>query len=229
MVEAVRNALCRLAILLALLALPSAVGAHREDEYLQATLVAIEPGGVRLHINLTPGIAVAEQVIARIDRDRDGAISEREAAAYAESLKRDLALRVDGRTLELKLAGSDFVAPEELRTGSGIVQLEFAAVFGRLAGGSHSLALENRHLSKISVYLLNAARPKCAAIRITRQKRNRNQSSGEIDFSFQPLPSRMPASGAPAVRMGDHSGLPPQVTRTDDHENSLLDIEIGRR
>ena len=45
MVEAVRSALCRLVLLLALLALPSAVDAHREDEYLQATLVAIEPGG----------------------------------------------------------------------------------------------------------------------------------------------------------------------------------------
>ena len=68
MVEAVTRRLCRLPLLLALLAFPSAVFAHRDDQYLQATLVAIEPSGVRLQINLTPGVAVAEQVIAEIDR-----------------------------------------------------------------------------------------------------------------------------------------------------------------
>ena len=102
MVEAVTRTLCRLALLLALLALPSAVFAHRDDQYLQATLVAIEPSGVRLQINLTPGVAVAEQVLAEIDRDRDGAISQNEAAAYAELIKRDLALRVDGRDVRIE-------------------------------------------------------------------------------------------------------------------------------
>ena len=84
MVEAVTRTLCRLPLLLALLAFPSAVFAHRDDQYLQATLVAIEPSGVRLQINLTPGVAVAEQVLAQIDRDRDGVISKNEAAAYAK-------------------------------------------------------------------------------------------------------------------------------------------------
>src|SRR5947208_17070076 len=115
MVEDVTRTLCRL-LLLALLALPSAVFAHRDDQYLQATLVAIEPSGVRLQINLTPGVAVAEQVLAQIDRDRDDAISKNEAAAYAKLLKRDLTLRIDGRKLELKLTASEFVSPAELRT-----------------------------------------------------------------------------------------------------------------
>ena len=83
--------------MLGLLAIPSAAFAHRDDQYLQATLVAIEPSGVRLQINLRPGVAVAEQVIAEIDRDRDGAISKNEAAAYAKGPERDLTLRVDGR------------------------------------------------------------------------------------------------------------------------------------
>ena len=184
MVEAVTRTLCRLALLLALLALPSAVFAHRDDQYLQATLVAIEPSGVRLQINLTPGVAVAEQVLAKIDRDRDGAISKNEAAAYAELLKRDLALRVDGRTLELKLSVSEFVEPADLRTGSGTIQMEFSAIFGPLAAGPHKLTLENRHLTAISVYLINATQPRFAAVQITRQKRNENQSSGEIEFNF---------------------------------------------
>ena len=187
MVEEVSGRLGRLALLLALILLPSAVFAHRDDEYLQAILVVVEPKEIRLHINLTPGIAVAEQVIAEIDRERDGVISKNEAAAYAESLKRDLTLRMDGRDLKLKLTASEFVPPEELRTGSGTIQMEFSATSGPLAAGVHTLTLENRHLSKMSVYLINAARPKFATVQITRQKRNQNQSRGEIEFTFHPV------------------------------------------
>jgi hypothetical protein len=182
--EAVIRTLRNLPLLFALLAFPPAVFAHRDDQYLQATLVAIEPSVVRLQIHLTPGVAVAEQVIAEIDRDRDGAISKNEAAAYAELLKRDLTLRIDGRDLELKLTGSEFVGPTELRTGSGTIQMEFSAIFGLPATGPHRLTLENRHSTAMSVYLINAARPRFATVQITRQKRNQNQSAGEIEFTL---------------------------------------------
>lgn len=184
MVEAVTRTIRRLPLLFVLLAFPSTVFAHRDDEYLQATLVVIEPGAVRLQINLTPGVAVAEQVIAAIDRDRDEAISKNEVAAYAELLKRDLTLRMDGRKLELKLTASEFVPPEELRTGSGIIQMEFSAISGPLVAGPHRLTLENRHLTTLSVYLINAAKPRFSTVQITRQKRNENQSAGEIEFTF---------------------------------------------
>src|SRR4029434_7800316 len=98
------------------------------------------------------------QVIAEIDRDRDGAISKNEAAAYADSLKRDLTLRIDGRKLELKLTASEFVPPAELRTGSGTIQMEFSAISGPLAAGPPRLTRENRHLNTIRVYLITAAR-----------------------------------------------------------------------
>jgi nickel/cobalt transporter (NicO) family protein len=186
-VEAVTTKLGRLTLLLALLSLPSAVFAHRDDQYLQATIVVVETSEIRLQINLTPGVAVAEQVIALIDHDRDGAISKNEAAAYAESLKRDLTVRLDGRKSALKLTASEFVPPEELRTGSGIIQMEFSASFGPIAVGPHRITLENRHLSRISVYLINAAQPRFAAVEITRQKRNTNQSVGEIEFTFHPF------------------------------------------
>ena len=159
-------------------------------------LVAIESGRVRLHLNLTPGVAVAEQVIARIDRNRDGAVSENEAAVYVAWLKRDLTLRIDGRKLELKLTASEFVPPEELRTGSGIIQVEFSAALGSLAGSSHRLVLENRHLSKISVYLINAVKPKLGTIEITRQKRNTNRSTGEIEFAVHPASRKVTAASS---------------------------------
>jgi hypothetical protein len=181
-----------LPVLLVLLALPSQVLAHQLDEYLQATLVAIEPGEIRLQINLTPGVAVAEQVLGLIDRNRDGIISTNESAAYAKLVKRDLVVRLDRRDVELKLASAYFAGPEELRTGWGFIQMEYSVKPGPLAAGPHTLTLENRHLPSASLYLLNAAQPRAASVRITGQKRNENQSTGEITFDFHlpPNPSK---------------------------------------
>jgi len=189
MVEAMTATLRRWLWLLALFAVSSAAFAHRLDELLQATLVDIEPGGFRLQINLTPGVAVAGQLIALIDRNHDGVISTKEAAAYAELLKRDLTVRLDLRNVELKLTASNFPEPAELRTGSEIIQMEFSGTTGRLAAGSHTLSLENRHLPEVSVYLVNAARPGSASIQIASQKRNDLQSRGEIGFDFNPPPN----------------------------------------
>ena len=62
--------------------------------------------------------------------------------------------------------------------------MEFSAISGPLAAGPHRLTLENRHLTTISVYLINAAQPRFTTVQITRQKRNENQSAGEIEFTF---------------------------------------------
>jgi len=185
-VDALRTRFALPRFLLALLAFPSAASAHRLDEYLQATLVAIEPAGVRLQIDLTPGVAVADLLLAGIDRDHDGAISRGEAAAYAGKLKGDLALRLDGRILELALASSEWPAPADLREGVGIIQMEFSASYARLGAGAHRLAFENRHLPAVSVYLINAALPLSRAIRIVRQRRSDTQATGEIDFTVVP-------------------------------------------
>jgi len=175
---------CLVGLLLGSFALPSTSQAHRLDEYLQATLVSIEPSEVRLQINLTPGVAVADQVIQLIDHDRDGVISTNEATAYAKLLMRDLSLRLDQRKVELKLISSNFPTPTELRTGSGIIQIEFFAAIGPLPARAHRLILENRHLRALSVYLFNAAPPRSGSVHIARQKRNDSQSTGEIEFTI---------------------------------------------
>lgn len=185
MVEAVMSTSQRLApLFLALLSWPSTVFAHQLDEYLQATLVTIEPGEIRLEINLTPGVAVAGQVLAVIDQNADGVISTNEAAAYGERLKRDLVVRLDGRKLGLKLTDSNFPALAELRTGWKIIQMEFSARPVRLRRGSHALKIENRHLPGISAYLCNAAQPTSSSVSITGQKRNKSQSESDIGFTI---------------------------------------------
>ncbi len=107
--------------LLALFALPSSALAHRLDEYLQAALVSIEPADIRLSMNLTPGIEVADEVLAQIDWNRDDAISAGEEATYAELLRRDLVLRLDDVAVELQVIVVAIPLPGELRTGEGII------------------------------------------------------------------------------------------------------------
>jgi len=186
MVEAMIAVRRYLLLLLAFVALPSCLCAHQLDEYLQATLVAIEPGEIRLEINLTPGVAVAERILALIDRDHDGVISTNEARTYADLLKGDLLVRLDQGNVELNLAAFNFPEPSELRSGWGIIQMELTVKTSGLTGGAHRLTLENRHLPAISVYLVNATRPASGLIQIVGQKRNKNQSTAEIAFDFHP-------------------------------------------
>ncbi|HUQ52140.1 MAG TPA: hypothetical protein VM692_07945 [Gammaproteobacteria bacterium] len=170
---------------LALQALPSAAFAHRLDEYLQATLVAIEPGRIELSIRLTPGVDVADAVLEHIDFDRDGRISESESATYSELVRRDFELRVDRETLELATIAAVLPTPAELRTGEGIIELELVAE-AALAPGRHVLVLANRHDSRIGAYLFNASLPRSPTIAIAQQRRNADQSIGEIDFTVAP-------------------------------------------
>src|SRR5262245_65012781 len=57
-------------------ALGSVLSAHRRDELLQAARIAVGPERVDLELDLTPGIDVADGVIADIDRDGNGALFE---------------------------------------------------------------------------------------------------------------------------------------------------------
>ena len=175
-----------LGLLTAFLALPFTGHAHRLDEYLQATLVNIQPSEITFQINLTPGVAVADKVLAKIDTDADGTISTNELIAYAGFLKRQLVAQLDGHNLALNLTGSSIPEVAELRSGWGIIKIEFSATSVSLAPGPHKLVFKNRHLPGLSVYLINAAQPKSDRVRIVRQKRNSEQSKGEIDIVVSP-------------------------------------------
>ena len=168
--------------MVAVWALLPSLAAHRLDEYLQATVAMIEPNGIRLRINLTPGVDVADRVLAKIDRNRDAIISEREAATYAESLRRDLVVRLDQSDAGLEVAAVSFPEVDERRTGRGTIRVEFSVTSTPLVVGSHTLTVENRHLPKASVYLFNAALPKSGSVKIGRQKRSNDQHHGEIEF-----------------------------------------------
>ena len=160
--------------------------AHRRDEYLQAARIAIEPDRVQLTLHLTPGISVADEILAGIDRDRDGAISTQETQVYARELLNTLALDVDGVRLPLLLVGSTFPAMDAVRNGEGTMRVDAIARLPRLGDGAHHLHYRNSHRADIGVYLANALVPESPRVAVMAQRRDRDQRDVIIDYVLEP-------------------------------------------
>jgi hypothetical protein len=171
-----------------LLVLATNAMAHRLDEYLQATRIAVFTNHIALSLDLTPGVAVVEQLLADIDQDRDGQLSAAEGAAYAQQVLKDVRVGLDGKFLALSLVDASFPALREVKTGLGVIRLKATARIEPLAGGRHALNLTNTHLPGISVYLVNALVPKDPVIKITRQTRDELQRSYRLVFEVTRRP-----------------------------------------
>lgn len=171
----------KLAMVLAILPLGMPVFAHRLDEYLQATLISVEKNYIHASMRLIPGIAVAGSVLADIDTNRDGVLSESERRAYAERVLQDLALSVDRSLLSLRLVSVVFPKPEEMREGLGEIQIEFTADLPR-SGRARKLIFENHHQSRIAAYLVNCLVPGDRDIGIIAQNRNELQSFYQLEY-----------------------------------------------
>ena len=156
--------------------------AHRLDEYLQETIVSVSPHQVELKLYLTAGVNVAPAVLAQIDADHDGVVSPAEQQAYADQVRRDLSLSLDGKPLALRLGALTFPPAEGVRQGLADIRMTMAT--DALSGeGSHQLALANRHDRRIAVYLVNALAPNDPQVRILSQTRNVDQSAYRLNFS----------------------------------------------
>lgn len=164
-----------------LLGLAVPVAAHRLDEYLQATLISVEKNRVEAQIRLIPGIAVLPLVLAQIDTDGNGVLSESEQRAYAQHVLHDLSFSVAGDRLTPKLVAIKFPTIEEMNNGLGEIQLDIKADLPS-GGSSRKLVFENRHQSRIAAYLVNCLVPRDPAIRIAAQNRNYTQSFYEVDY-----------------------------------------------
>jgi hypothetical protein len=164
------------------IALQVSMSAHRRDEYLQAARVALQPDGVAIQLDLTPGIEVADAIIGAIDRDRSGALSNDEQLVYADQVVRALDARVDGEPLRLQLVSSAFPDPSSMRGGEGTIRLQVTAPHRVLAGGAHQLVLRNAHHPAPSVYLANALVPGSARVSIVEQRRDPQQTELTIDY-----------------------------------------------
>jgi hypothetical protein len=170
------------AVVAILLTLGGGVFAHRLDEYLQATLISVEQDHVHASMRLIPGIAVSSFVIASIDTNGDGVISEAEQRAYAQSVLRDLSLTVDGQSVRPVLISQTFPAIEEIKEGLGEIKIEFAIELPP-GGPRRRIVFENHHQNTISAYLVNCLVPSDPKIRILAQSRNENQSFYQLDYA----------------------------------------------
>ncbi len=174
--------------------------AHRLDEYLQATIISVEKDHVQAFMRLIPGVAASSVVIASIDSNGDGVISEAEQRAYAERVLGDLLLTVDGNSLRPKLVSVNFPETQEMKEGLGEIRIEFTVdlVHG---GPERRIVFENHHQNEISVYLANCLVPRDPNIRILAQNRNERQSFYQLDYT-QAGSSSEPASlkGWSAIR-----------------------------
>jgi hypothetical protein len=176
----------RLSLLIAVGMACHVAHAHRLDEWLQATIVHLEPDQLTLDIRIAPGAALAARSIAEIDTDGDGRFSPAEQAAFAERIRRELDVSIDGRPWSSQLRVSSFPDPPQIRAGTGDVLLQFS---GRAApgAGAHRLRIDSRYRRADAVYLVNALQPQAASLQSLRQERSADQSSYELDFTVTPI------------------------------------------
>lgn len=155
--------------------------AHRIDEYLQATIFSLEENRIQASMRLIPGVLVAPAVIAGIDRNSDGVFSDEEKRAYSQHVLDDLVIKEDGKDVSPKLVSWSFPELAQMREGLAEIHIDYSVDV--LHGGrKHSLVVDNHHLNRKSVYLMNALLPNSADIHLLAQKRNQLQSSYELDY-----------------------------------------------
>jgi hypothetical protein len=172
----------RLALVsLALLVTTLPARAHSLDEYVQATRVELTSTAIVLHLGLTPGIAVAPQILGRLDRDRDGRVAPLEAEAYGRDVLTDLTLILDGRSLSLQLTRIEVPTPDELGVGQGTIRVEAVAKVDALTG-RHHMTVRNAHLPEVSVYLGNALLSDTARLTVVRQERDARQQELRLEY-----------------------------------------------
>jgi hypothetical protein len=177
-----RRLLITVVLLGIVLGRPVPAGAHRLDEYLQATRLAIDVDRVSLEIDLTAGVSVARQVFGWIDTNRDGQVSSTEGRAYAQQMLGAVVLSVDGRTAPLSLIDSRFPEARDMTAGVGTIRLRATANLTAAASGRHQLSYVNGHRSETSVYLVNALIPEDPRIQIAGQRRDPAQHRLTIDY-----------------------------------------------
>lgn len=171
----------KLAVIIASLVFGEPVFAHRLDEYLQAIIVSVAKDHIEASMRLIPGMAVSDAVISAIDLNRDGVFSQAEQQTYAQTVLRDLSLSADGHALSPRLQSVSFPAAAEMKLGTGEIDIEFAVELP--PGGSHrSIAIENHHQPRMSVYLMNCLVPQDRNIQVLAQNRNTNQTYYRIDY-----------------------------------------------
>jgi hypothetical protein len=165
--------------------------AHRLDELLQAARIGVAVDRVELELDLTPGAAVADRMIAEIDRDGDGRFSDHEQRAFVDRVFGEIEMAVDGKGLRLGPRTFSFPTAAAFRSGDGVIAIRASAPLPITSQGDHHLAFDNGYRRDISVYLANALVPGTNRVAVTGQERDSVQSRLMIAYEVraqQPAP-----------------------------------------
>jgi hypothetical protein len=160
-------------------------GAHRLDEYLQATRIGVTQNRIDLEIDLTAGASIAPQIFALVDANGDGQINDAEGDEYARQVIDAIRLSVDSRRLSVRLVSRTF--PDRQAMGLGLGTIRLRATAPASAGtGRHDIVYVNTHAPASSVYLVNALLPSDARIQISTQQRDVEQRGVTVDYRVVP-------------------------------------------
>jgi hypothetical protein len=166
------------------LAMPARPAAHQLDEYLQAARIAFARDRVVLELDLTPGANIAGEILASVDRDRDGIVHPLEARAYGEAVIGDIVLELDGRPVRLTLETIEVPAVADMQRGVGTMQLTVVGALDDVRGGTHELRFSNRHHPAASVYLANALVPGDRDVQVVAQRRDHRQQQIDVEYKI---------------------------------------------
>jgi nickel/cobalt transporter (NicO) family protein len=168
-----------------LLALPAPCLAHRLDEYLQATRIALARDHIDVEIDVTPGALIAGNITSRLDLDADGHISPLEAEAYGQAVLRDVQLDLDGVPLLLTLTRVEVPPVGEMSDGVGTIQIRATGHIAPIAPGRRSVFFVNNHRPDGSVYLANALVSADSGIDVVAQTRDVRQRQIRVDYEVR--------------------------------------------
>lgn len=171
------------------LAIAASASAHRHDEYLQAARIAIEPDGIAIELDLTPGSTVAGPILAAIDADGDGSLSEAERLAYTRRVIAAVSVMVDGRIAPIAVTSAAFPDLAAARRGEDAVRLRLEAATPPAGPGQHYVYFSNAHVPEHSVYLANALVPSSPRVTVTAQRRTVDQRAVTIEYSVADAPA----------------------------------------
>jgi len=190
----IRGGLLAAAGAAAVILAPVPAQAHRLDEYLQATRVAIARDRVDLEIDLTPGATIAASIAAEIDTDQDGRFSPAEGEAYARAALASITLSADGRPLAVTLDDRNLPDRAAMLEGLGTIRLRASAPMPRASGDDHTVEYVNSFRRASSVYLANTMVPADPALTIRSQARDPLQQ--RLTVTYAVASSRTRRAGA---------------------------------
>jgi hypothetical protein len=163
--------------------------AHPVDECLQAAYLKLGPNSLELELDLTPGERVAPQMLKLIDLNKDSNLDQTEVQRYAESVLKELHLRVDDQTQTLTLEPITPPATDTFLAGGGTIKLMARANLTD-DPGSHTLEFRNAHTPVKSGYLANIF-VQSGEVKILDQQRDANQQDFRVRYSLAPRASRI--------------------------------------